>query len=852
MPKTVVICEKSSQAKDLKTALGTKFGPILPARGHILTLKEPDEVRDDWKTWSPELLWPGEFYPKAPVQDAKKLLSDIRAAISDADRVIVATDCDREGQVIGDEILEYLGYGGQVMRAMFTAQDPKSLRKAFDNLEPNETYHGRYMAGQAREQADQTTNLSLTRTATCVLKSPGGKGAIGIGRVKTPVLGIICKREKEIQNFKPQDMYEIDATTQVEDGTLTLTCARMPKSLIKEQEEEGVETDEAEEDLSEGEEALEVADPLRGKILDRRVADGLSAAVKGHEGPLSAKFEKKKQGPPKLFDLSAMQAACSSKFGWSGEQTLKVAQSLYASPHHILTYPRGEAQYLPENDIQNVDTLVSSLLELGTFSGHAELLASPRIRKGKSGHFSDKALEGFSHYAVIPNINAPQSFETVFPKLNGDQRKLFELVSRQYLAAMAPDFEYRQTTVEMIVPWKGHDWSFRNSGRVPLVLGWKEILGNNKGKKNQEVDFPQMKNGEPATMVDAAIRTVTTRPPARYTDGALIKVMKEAWRLVDDPKQRARLKEATGIGTAATRGEVLEGLFRQGQIAKAGKTIKPTPGGMMLYDVLMQACPNVVDPGRTAIWETIFDAVESGRMTAEDAVARINETTKKEIANIRAADVRIEIGIKQKPTSKMVAAAEKIAKRKGIKIPAGVKTDSSKCRAFLDENMPRRPKNADGSDAPFPPSEKQIAMAEEIAARSGSQIPEAARASSRELSAWIDEAMKKAPPRPPSEKQLGLADRLAAAAGIEVPAKVRTDAKALSTWIDEAMAKQPARPPSDKQKQLAERIASENGIDLPEDAASDMKACSSFIDKHMGGGKSGGKGKASGKRKARA
>lgn len=846
MVKSVVICEKSSQAKDLKTALGGKFGPILPARGHILTLKEPDEVRDEWDTkkhgWSAGLMWPGHFYPKTPVRETQSLLSAIRNAIVDAEQVIIATDCDREGQLIGDEILEYLRFDGRVYRAMFTAQDPKSLQKAFDNLEPNSVYHGRYMAGQAREQADQTTNLSLTRTASVSLKAPGGRGAIGIGRVKTPVLGIVCKRELEIINFKPQDMFEIDADTHVENGGFKLSCTRLPASLVKENEAEEA-SDAEEDDLAEGEEALAATDPLRGKIMDKRIADGVAAAAKDHKGPISAKFEKKRQGPPKLMDLSAMQAACSSRFGWSGEQTLNVAQSLYAAPHHVLTYPRGEAQYLPENDIPNVPQLVSSLLQIDTFGGHAELLSKPQVRKGKSGHFSDKALEGFSHYAIIPNINAPQSFQSVWPRLNSDQRKLFEMVSRQYLAAMAPDFEYRQTTVEMIVPWKDHKWSFRNSGRVPLVLGWKEILSFSTAKDAGD-DFPQMQNGENAQITSAKIRTVTTRPPARYSDGALIKVMKEAWRLVDDPKQKARLKEATGIGTAATRGEVLKGLFKQGQLTKAGKSIKPTPGGLELYKVLMEACPNVVDPGRTAVWETIFDMVESGRMTAEDALAKINATTLKEIANIQSSNAKITIGGKSKPTPKMVALAKKIGEKKQIKLPAGVITDSVKCRAFLEEHLANRPKNADGTDAPFAPSEKQLNMAKKLSVETGIELPDDALKSSKLMSSWIDAAMKKAPPRPPSEKQIGLARKLADANNIELPDGIKTDMKLCSAFIDKHMSKggggkggksgMSGRPPSPKQVELAEKLASENGFDLPDKARKDMKECSAFIDKYMG------------------
>jgi DNA topoisomerase-3 len=791
MPKTVVICEKSSQAKDLKVALGNKYGQILPARGHILTLKEPDEVREEWNTktagWSAGLLWPGQFYPKKPVADARSLLSAIRNAISDADEVIIATDCDREGQLIGDEILEYLRFNGKVKRAMFTAQDPVSLRKAFDNLEDNSVYHGRYMAGQAREQADQTTNLSLTRTATVTLKKPGSGGAIGIGRVKTPVLGIVCKRELEIMNFKPHDMFEVDADTEVENGTFKLSCTKMPASVLKELEKEEAEAEE--DDLEEGEEALQEMDSLRGKIMDKRIADGLVAAAKGHEGPLNAKFEKKRQGPPKLFDLTALSAACSSRFGWGGDQTLAVAQSLYAAPHHILTYPRGEAQYLPENEIPNVPEMVKRLLRMPAYGKHGELLAKPQVRKGKSGHFSDAGLKGFSHYAIIPNINAPKAFHEVWPNLSSDQKKMFDLVSKQYLAAMAPDFEYRQTTVDMTVPWRGHNWSFKNSGRVPLVPGWKEILGSAPAKPGEDNDFPQMKNGEIAKITDAKIRTVTTRPPSRYTEGALQKVMKEAWRLVDDPKQKARLKEATGIGTAATRGEVVAGLLRQKQLMMAGKSVKPTPGGLKLYETLLQACPNVVDPGRTAVWETIFDMVESGKMTAQDALEKINATTEKEIANIRAATVQIEIGTKGKPTPKMVKAAKSIAERKKIKLPPGTIGDSMKCRAFLEEHLGQAKKNADGSKAAYPPSEKQMTLAQNLADRSGKDIPEEAMKSSKELSAWIDKAMKAAPPRPPSEKQLAFAQKLAEENGKELDDAVQNDMKKCSAFIDEHMGK---------------------------------------------------------------
>lgn len=783
MGKSVVICEKPSQAKAIKAAVGSRFGVVLPARGHILTLKEPDDVREDWKDWSATLLWPGKFYEKAPVPDARRFLNDIRAAAADADTIIIATDCDREGQLIGGEIVDYIGFCGTVKRAIFNAEDPKSLQESFANLHPNEKFHGLYMAGQAREQADQVTNLSLTRTATVTLKPPGQKGAIGIGRVKTPVLGIVCKREREILDFKPRDLFEIDAQVRVAAGELTLTCARLPASVVKEEE-----PDQVDEELEADEEALEAADPLRGRILKREHADGLAQAAKGFTGPISVKSERKRQGPPRLFDLTALQSAASARFGWTGDKTLSTAQSLYAT-HTVITYPRGEAQYLPENNIGDVPKLVSALTGLSPFRPHRPLLAKPEIRKGKTGHFSDKALEGMSHYAIIPNANTAETFGEVIPRLSADEARLFDLIARQYLAALAPDFEYRQTTVDMNLPWRGHDWSFRASGRVPLVLGWKEITGAAPLKEGEEEAlFPEIRKGETGEIRDAKVRTVTTKPPARYSEGALIKVMKEAWRLVDDPDKRARLKEAKGIGTPATRGDVVKGLLTQGQLMQKGKTLQPSQGGMALYELLMEIAPNVVDPARTAQWEMAFDFVEKGRMSAEDAVARILKETEVEVARIASASGKqVAIGKGSKPTPKMVTAAKNVAERKGIKLPAGVITDSAKCRAFLDEHLGSRPAGEGGERAPSGPSEKQLALANSLSERTGMKIPEAALASSRELSVWIDAAMKKAPPRPPSEKQLAFAERLAEGAGIDLPEAARTDGKACSAFIDKQM-----------------------------------------------------------------
>ena len=202
MADQIVITEKTSQAKDVRAAVGTRYGDILPAEGHLLDLLEPEDVVPAWKRWSPILLRPEGLYGTRPAEGGNKAvkLKAIRDALRTANQVWLATDCDREGQLIGQEILEHYNYRGQVMRVLFTAQDSQTIRDAFGRAKPNAEYALLYAAAVARRQADQIYNLSLTRTATVIL-GRGARGVIGVGRVKTPTLAIVCKRELEIRNF---------------------------------------------------------------------------------------------------------------------------------------------------------------------------------------------------------------------------------------------------------------------------------------------------------------------------------------------------------------------------------------------------------------------------------------------------------------------------------------------------------------------------------------------------------------------------------------------------------------------------------------------------------------------------
>jgi DNA topoisomerase III len=360
MADQIVITEKSSQARDVRTAIGNRYGLILPAEGHLFDLQEPEDVVPEWKRWSSVLLRPDGLYGTRPATGGNKAakLKVIREAIRTARRVWLATDCDREGQLIGQEILEHYGFRGEVLRVMFTAQDPKTIRESFDRARPNFNYAGLYAAAVARRQADQIYNLSLTRTATVTL-GKGARSVIGVGRVKTPTLAIVCRRELEIRNFVPLSYFEITATARVAAGEIRMRHA--PEQ----------------------------------RLTKRADAKLVLNAVQDFMGPLSVRVEDKRQGPPKLHDLPSLQKLCATRFGWPASKTLEVAQELYdGQGKKIITYPRAEVRFLPESQISDVPKIVAGL-QVGKSFAAIPVPNPPVIRRGANGAFNDKGLESF-------------------------------------------------------------------------------------------------------------------------------------------------------------------------------------------------------------------------------------------------------------------------------------------------------------------------------------------------------------------------------------------------------------------------------------------------------------------------
>src|SRR5712672_1355120 len=614
MPEQIVITEKTSQAKDVRAAVGSRYGDILPAEGHLFDLVEPEDVVPEWKRWSPILLRPKGLYGTRPAEGGNKVAK------------------------------------------------LKTIRDAFDRAKPNIEYARLYAAAVARRQADQIYNLSLTRTATVIL-GQGTRRVIGVGRVKTPTLAIVCKRELEIRNFVPLAYFEIVVTAKVAGGQFQMRHAP------------------------------------QDRIVKREIAEAVANATWDFEGALAVRVEDKRQGPPKLHDLPSLQKLCGSRFGWSASKTLEVAQELYdGQGKKIVTYPRAEVRYLPQSLISDVPRIIAGLRVGHSFSA-IPVPELPVIRRGASGTFYDKGVEGASHHAVIPNVNAVDKLSEVWPRLSSDEKKLFDVIARASMAALMPDFRYRQTTATLDV----HGFEFRAAGRQPIDLGWRAAFpewqpADEKGDEAQLL--PPLRNGETAQLHDPKIENKETRPPPRYNEGTLIEAMQNAWRFVDDEVLQDRLKEAKGIGTPATRAEIIGGLKKQGFLIAQGKNIVPTETGLSLFGVLEQADPALVDPGVTAQLECLLDDVLIGKHEMVGAIDAVCDVAQRIISKLKegattggppllGAAVNCDAGGRP-PTQAMKRFADRIARQKGIRPPPGYKTSISICRKFLSEHAPKK------------------------------------------------------------------------------------------------------------------------------------------------------------------
>ena len=590
------LCEKPSQAKDLAQVLrvnqrqqgyfGTQKTLVTWCIGHLLEQCPPDAYQAKWKRWSvASLPIEPEVWKLSVKPSVKAQFNVVKRLLGRATAVYIATDGDREGELLAREVLTECHFRGQIHRVWLTALDVKSIQKALSNILPGQQTESLYHAGLGRARADWLVGMNLTRLFTC---ATGSEKPLTVGRVQTPTLKLVVDRDTEIENFKSKDYFELWALFRNATSAEVKAKWQVPKA----------DADDA------------------GHCLNVETVKAVRQAVDGRQGVVSMLNTKhKKESAPLLFSLSALQQFASRKFNFSAEQTLKAAQALYEK-HKATTYPRSDSNYLPNEQQSEVQGVLDAMV--GTDPGIQSLVqgADPQ-RKAKC--FNTKKVT--AHHAIIPtattsNLNA----------MSVQERKLYLAIRDRYLAQFYPDFEYDETQLEIRVGEHG----FKTIGKVTTNPGWKVVIPM---QEKGAVILPPLSLHEPLDVIQTAIQALKTKPPARYTEGTLIAAMKNVARFVRDPALKKVLRDNAGIGTEATRAAIIKNLIeRRFVLVENKKFLCSTATGRRLIALLPD---QIKDPATTAFWEQKLDDVVAHRLSLEQFLAEQKQFIQRMVTDVK-------------------------------------------------------------------------------------------------------------------------------------------------------------------------------------------------------------------------
>jgi DNA topoisomerase-3 len=660
------ICEKPGQGRDLARNLninGKGDGfignnsnsnsiAITWAIGHLIQQLEPDEVDSKYSKWTLEHLpiVPNVWTMK-PNARTKKQLNVIKGLLKQSNHVVIATDGDREGEVIGRELLAYFNWSGRVDRLWLTALDDTSIQKALSHLKQGVETEPLYAAGLARARADWMVGMSATRALSIMAQKRGYRGVLSVGRVQTPTLAIVVNRDLEIEDFKFKDYYDIQGVfsgvvAQWVAVTEVAQHAEHPQHSEHAQHPEHPEHAEHTEHPQHPEHNLYFDEQKRCLNEDHaiQVANKVRA---GNASVTKFETERKKVPPPLLYSLSALQQTANKKFGLSAKQVLDLAQSLYEK-HKATTYPRSDCQYLPVSQFSEVKGVTSAISridsDMGTLIAQADLTKQSRV-------WNDKKLG--AHHAIIPTENRQVNLSN----MTTDEGKIYSLICSSYVAQFFPSYEYDKTSIEINASGE----LFTSSINVDVHLGWKVVI-NPQAKlkqvepKQTELEQTALEPTEPkqspvpnlalgqALSVDSIdIQTKQTKPPARYTEGTLIAAMEKAHLFVTDPNLKKVLKGNEGIGTEATRANIIDLLKKRHFLTINKKQLISSETGR----ALISAVPNAVkDPGMTAIMESSLSKIAAGDLTLDAFMDWQIHWLNQLIESIKSQPINIESNIK--------------------------------------------------------------------------------------------------------------------------------------------------------------------------------------------------------------
>ena len=619
MSKTLVIAEKPSVGRDLTRVLRGPFdkhegyleGPehiVTWAVGHLVQLADPDEYGERFKKWRMADLpiVPEAFKLVVRDERSKKQMNVVKRQLGrdDVDVVVNACDAGREGELIFAYLYEKAGSKKPVKRLWLNSMTREATEEAFARLRDGAELATLEAAARSRSEADWIVGMNATRAATIRLRS-SFDGAVSLGRVQTPTLAILARREQEIRDFKPEPYWVVDALFD-------------PLSGDRGRRYEGRYHAGANPRVKSAEEARAIVD-----------------ACQGQAGEIT-KLEKseRKERPPLLYDLTSLQRDANSRFGFSARRTLAAAQRLYEE-HKALTYPRTSSRYLTGDmiaEIKPIARLVGGQREYAASSKYVlSLDVLPLARVVNDSKVAD-------HHAIIPTRAERHPVD----KMGDDDRRIYDLVVRRFLAIFHPDAVFENTRVETTVASK----VFRSRGKLMLIPGWRGVYGEMADSERTDEDegreqqLPKLDSGERVAVKEIGADEKVTKPPRRYSEGALLGAMETAGKLVDDEELREAMKDS-GIGTPATRAAIIERLIQVGYIERDGRALVVTEKGMNVIRLLGEHA--LTSPGLTGEWEHRLAKIETGQDSRESFMGDIVKFTENTVSELdtKLKDVRI-------------------------------------------------------------------------------------------------------------------------------------------------------------------------------------------------------------------
>ncbi len=556
--------------------------------GHLLEQAPPDAYDPRYKQWKLEHLpiSPAQWILQ-PKTETKKQLGVLRKLVKQASAIIHAGDPDREGQLLVDEVLDFIALAASkrqaVQRCLISDLNPAAVQKALARLRPNSDFAPLSISALARARADWLYGMNMTRLCSIQGQKSGYSGVLSVGRVQTPILGLVVKRDKAIEDFVAKPYYEVWALLTTANGT-TFKAKWQPSEACAPYRDE------------------------EGRVLSRALADNVISRIRGQIATVIAATTKHKtQAPPLPYSLSALQIDAAKRFGLKAKTVLDICQSLYEK-HKLITYPRSDCRYLPEDQFADAQRVIAAIAHhCQHFSSPSASALHAHIDKADvnlpSKAWNDTKVS--AHHAIIPTLKQSRGSH-----LSANEQNIYELIGRQYLAQFFPPWRYEDRRIDLTIA----GGAFVAKARQTLAAGWKELFpGKNKAADDGSRDdediqsaLPALTKGDTARCTDGERKDKMTQAPKPFTDATLLSAMTGIARFVNDPEIRKVLRDTDGLGTEATRAGIIELLFKRDYLIREGKNIRATATGKKLIAALPIATTR---PDMTAHWESQLNAI---------------------------------------------------------------------------------------------------------------------------------------------------------------------------------------------------------------------------------------------------